>query len=298
MQKINRAMRRLTSLTLCLHFFVPVYANASNEAGLAAAGISPTRIVVPSNQKSASITLTNTSSIEIAYRMTLVEMGLDAAGNFGVLEENQIPDAQRSAKSVIRFSPRQVRLKPGASQVVRAIVRRSAIRTPGEYRSHLRLQALPVLSDGILQDSAAGDPVLVQSSAKIEVGVTIPVIVRQGPSAAEVKLEEVKLDFDKSGNASAANLLLGLKGNRSAYGDISVSLVNNGSEKHLGRLRAFALYYPYPQEWVNVELLNPVTRAEVGPNSRIRVRFENRSVDSTQQNWLDDSVRPSLHHAG
>ncbi len=288
----NRLKLMSIALFACMTSWTNSYANS--DSNLAAAGISPTRIVIPANQKSASVTITNSSSTEVAYRMNLIEMGLNENGSFNILQPHQIPASQRSAKPYVRFSPRQVRLKPGQSQVVRAIVRRGSLPVQGEYRSHLRLQALPVLSTADLEDATQGDPVLVQSSARIELGVTIPVIIRHGKTESSVTLDEVRLNFNNDGTANIARLLLGLKGTRSSFGDISVSLVNGRDEKHLSRLRAFALYYPYPHEWIDLELDNPLNRNEIGPNSKIRVRFENRAIDSSKAFWLDDAVAPVL----
>lgn len=253
--------------------------------GVSTASISPTRIVVPAGQKSGSITLTNNSNVEVAYRFSLIEMGLDKSGQFRQLETHEMHADQKSAKTIVRFSPRQVRLKPGASQTVRAIVRRSSLAV-GEYRSHLKLQALPVLTGSGIRESQSGDIALVNSSAGLDVGLTIPVIVRHRETEANVTLKKLKLN--RSTGSASASVLLGLQGNRTAFGDFSVSLVNGKKEQIIGKLRGFALFYPYPEEWVNIPLGYLDSVDQLKPNSRIRVTFKNRANDSDVEYWLDD----------
>ena len=259
------------------------------QASTSAAGISPTRIVLPAGQRSASVTLTNTSEYEVAYRMQLIEMGLDDNGTFRVLSDSELPQEHRSSRPIIRFSPRQVRLKPGQSQVVRAIVRRSGL-VEGEYRSHLRLQALPVLSD---RSNDGEDKVLVNASATMQVGVTIPVIVRHQNTHAEVDLNSVKLRKNSAGEVTHASLLLGLSGNRSAFGDFSVTLDDASGSTEIGRLRGFALYYPYPEEWVNIPV-SDVDLTRLGKGAKVRVRFFNRAIDSDKEVWLDEAIVPTF----
>lgn len=271
----------LSSLWSC------VFANTPGSS------LTPTRVVIPAKQKSASVTITNTSDTELAYRMSLIEMGLDKDGVFRILHDKELHPEQRSAKPIIRFSPRQVRLKPGASQVVRVIVRRGGL-SAGEYRSHLRLVTLPVLSGDDVGVDTKDDPVLIQSSSSNMVGMTIPVIVRHGQTDAAVTLEQSEVVFSRTGSGGRIYLDLGLTGNRSAYGDFTVSVVTGKKEKIIGQLRSFALFYPYPKERVAVSLSPSITRDDFPGGSKIRVRFKNNSIDSGIRYWLDGSVDPII----
>lgn len=265
--------------------------NSKNTHGVSGAGINPTRIVVTDGARSGSITLTNTSNSELSYRMSLVEMGLDAEGVFRKLSKEELPTYNNSAKELIRFSPRQVRLKPGQSQVVRAIVRRGKIKRAGEYRSHLRLQALPILTQS-LEDTLNGSTVLVQASTGINVGVTIPVIIRHGSTDAQVTVKEATLSENTTGAITSASLLMGLSGNRSSYGDFSLYLVNNNREKLVGRMKGFALYHPYPEETIRIPFYSGLKRSDFTDGSRLRVVFENKAIDSDKSTWTDQIVTP------
>lgn len=268
-------------------FFGDAYADSS------AASLSPTRIAIAANERSASVTLRNTSKTEVAYRMDLIEMGLNANGLFGALKDDELHPEQRSAKKIVRFSPRQVRLKPGASQVVRVIVRRGGL-AAGEYRSHMRLEALPVLSGSDLLDSEGNNPVLVNSSSSANVGVTIPVIVRHSDTDATVTLEKSTVVLNRSGSGGRVNLQLALSGNRSAFGDFSVSLINGRKEETIAELKGFALYYPYPRENVFINIKRGISQSRFNSNSRIRVKFKNKAADSNKVYWMDEVSVPVI----
>ena len=258
-----------------------------------ASSLTPTRVVIPAKQKSASVTIRNTSDTELAYRMSLVEMGLDQNGVFRKLNDDELHPAQRSAKPIIRFSPRQVRLKPGASQVVRVIVRRGGL-AAGEYRSHMKLTTLPVLSGNDVGVDENDNPVLIQSSSTNMVGMTIPVIVRHGTTDATVTLNNSEVVFSRSGAGGRVYLDLGLAGNRSAYGDFTVSVVNGKREKIIGKLKSFALFYPYPKERVAVALRKGVVPEDFPEGSKVRVQFENKSIDSGVRYWLDSEIESTI----
>jgi len=258
------------------------------------ASLTPTRVVIPANQRSASVTLTNTKDTDITYRMSLIEMGLNEDGSFGPLSDAELHPRQRSAKTVVRFSPRQVRLKPGASQVVRVIARRSGMET-GEYRSHMLLNALPSLKElgnGITSENNA---VLVEASSSANVGVTIPVIVRHKNTDASVSLEKSSVDFNDSGKGGKINLQLALQGNRSAFGNFTVSLINGSGERTIAELKSFALYFPYPRERISITMQKNVKRNDFNKDSRIRVRFSNKAIDSSKTYWMDEITAPEVN---
>lgn len=287
-----RPLFKLFSRLLSIVVLVALGFQTAIAKGPSGAGINPTRIVIPANRSSASVTLTNTSDVEVAYRMELVEMGLDKNGVFRRLNTNELHRNQKSAKPFVRFSPRQVRLKPGASQIVRAIARRARMET-GEYRSHLFLRALPVLED-LANNNSDEYAVLVESSSSVDVGVTIPVIVRHNNTDATVALTTATVQFDNEGKANAIDLLLALTGNRSTFGDITVSMVNGSKDEVIARLNSFALYYPYPQENVRLHIQKGYNKSNFDENTRLNVVFRNKSEDSDRTHWLNESIAPVL----
>jgi len=156
------------------------------------------------------------------------------------------------------------------------------------------LSTLPVLSDANLGDQQEKDLVLVQSSSSSNIGVTIPVIVRQGSTDTSVIPEKTVIKFNDSGVGGRIDLQLGLRGNRSAYGDIEITQKIGGKEKTIAVLKSFALYFPYPREQVSISLRPDVNRQSFNSNSKLRVRFKNKSVDSNKKYWLDETVTPII----
>ena len=285
--KANLGLHTLCVSLILATFSLPV------TPGTSAARINPTRIVVPANQKSGSITLTNTANVEATYRMTMVEVGLDGNGTLRRLDDDELHPLHRSAMPVVRFSPKQVRLKPGESQVIRAIVRRAGM-SAGEYRSHLTLQALPVLNTIQLAQHNGDSPVWEDPSAGFNIGVVVPVIIRHQNTQADVKLNSVT--FSSGGNymLDRVRLSLELDGNRSTYGDIIVSMIQGRKETTIGKLNGFALYYPYTTQDITIPVSSDISKESISSETKIRVQFRSRVVDANQEFWLDEMVTPTV----
>lgn len=287
---IHNLIKLLSFLSLLL------YVHAETLAQNSGFGIEPTRVVINANEKSSSIKLNNTSDKTVAYRMSLVEMGLDDSGAFRRLLDSELPVGHKSAKPVIRFSPRQVRLKPGEKQVVRVIARRKPGLAEGEYRSHLMIQALPILSeDTLAQLGRSGeDAALVSASAGTSVGFTIPVIVRHGKTAASVDLRDFQILARPDNSLVATRLTLGLNGNRSALGPISLSVAKGNQWQEIGLIKGYALFSPYPQESLHIRLHDDVTASDV-VGKKVRIMFNN-SEDSNGEpdTWLDTTAVPDI----
>ncbi len=287
----------LTTLFISVILYATNTQTLAQEApGTSAARINPTRIVVPANQKSGSITLTNTANVEASYRMTMIEVGLDGDGTLRRLSDDEVHPDHRSAIPVVRFSPKQVRLKPGESQVIRAIVRRSGMES-GEYRSHLTLQALPVVNTIQLAQHNGEAPVWEDPSAGFNIGVVVPVIIRHQDTQASVKLEKATFTENDNNMLNRVKLSLGLTGNRSTYGDITVSLISGRKESVIGKLNGFALYYPYSTQNITIPLSETIAKSAIDSNSSIRVQFRSRVVDAGQEFWLDEKITPVIQQA-
>src|SRR5690606_39210727 len=75
------------------------------------------------------------------YRLALVNRRMSETGGFTDIDQ-PLPGEQ-FADEMLRFSPRQVTLAPGASQTVRIMVRKPSNLAEGEYRSHLLFSQQP-----------------------------------------------------------------------------------------------------------------------------------------------------------
>ena len=211
----------LATLVLCTSF-----PNQSLAAGNLM--VSPTRLVFEQGDRSAQVTLVNRGDKAGNFRISFIRQNMTENGDFVPVEEGE--DGLFS-DSMIRFSPRQIRLPPGQSQVVRMVLRRPADMIKGEYRSHMLFQALPEPSSTSVEAmTQQQSPEGITIELVPIVGVSIPVIVRQGDLQNSVTLtraELIQTDASDQGPRLAVNI--NREGTGSAYGDLRATFMAEGS---------------------------------------------------------------------
>lgn len=218
--------------------------------------VSPTRIVFEGNERTKQVNVINNGSETGRYRISFVRRKMTEDGKFEEVADNVLG---LYSDDIVRFSPRQVTLQPGQSQIVRLMLRKKRDMPDGEYRSHMLFQSLP--------DPAATDiSQLADSNSKglsvqliPVVGITIPVIVRQGKLSSTVSLSDFEL---KQANTVKAEKTLSLKinreGNRSAYGDFRVYFTPRGGESVVvAQVNGVAVYTPLASRSVEIRLQTP-----------------------------------------
>jgi pili/flagellar assembly PapD-like chaperone len=238
--------------------------------------VTPTRVVFQDRMRSAELTLVNTGAEPTTYRVSLTHMRMSETGT---IEEIGDPlPGEAFADSLVRYSPRQVDLEPGAEQTVRIQLRKSANLPPGEYRSHLVFRALPAASPetepggrrGTREVSIALRPVF---------GAAIPIIVRNGVTTATVKIDDLELRRRPDSNGGIA-LALAMRrtGNESVYGDLIVThTAPGGRPRIVGRMRGVAVYTPNLLRRVEVPLQS--NTGESWTTGALHVAFEEVADD-------------------
>jgi hypothetical protein len=231
--------------------------------------INPTRIVLDKNQRSAQIDLINNGTDTATYRVSVANRRMTDMGEF--LPADQPLPGEAFADKMITFSPRQIVLAPGASQLVRILVRKPADLAPGEYRSHLVFERIADAATAAATPAATGNEVGIRLTALV--GVSIPVIVRQGETSATVALEHLAL-LPAAGNAPRlATFDIGRSGNRSVYGDVVLSFAPAGGSEHVvGKANGVAVYVPNPVRHAKLAVPDDATLA----HGRLTVRFHAR----------------------
>jgi len=236
-----------------------------NTGGAGDLLVAPTRVVLDGHLRAAEIMLNNKGTKEATYRISFTHVKMDDNGRYIEVGDK---DAQnpglKFADDIIRYSPHQVTLRPGETQVVKVMVRPSEGLAEGEYCSHLMFRAMPDASMG--KDIEAQKP----EHGKISVhlipiyGVSIPIIVRHGTLAAQAKVSNARL----SGN----NLTLTItrSGNKSVYGDVIAT--EAGSDTVVGQLRGVAVLATNERRNVSIPLTAPVTGA-------LSVEYRERAED-------------------
>lgn len=188
----------------------------------------PTRVVLEGRERSAEIFLKNFGSERATYRVFFREMRMTPEGT---LENRDKAPEELTATDVVRYSPRQVELAPGETQVVRVQVRIPEGLAAGEYRSHLNFQAVPKAAPPSL--TPLENDKAVHFKLTPIYGISIPVIVRYGDVTAEGGISAIRCfqDAKLAGQATILEFRFDRKGNRSILADVAVSVDSGGSLK-------------------------------------------------------------------
>ena len=212
--------------------------------------VMPRRVIFEGAMKSQELNIANIGTDTARYSISLIEIRMKRDGNFEVIST---PDSgQNFADKYIRFFPRNVTLAPNESQVVKMQVSRSNAMQPGEYRSHIYFRAIPH-EKSREQANAASDSSISISLVPV-FGISIPVIIRVGETAAQVSLTDISFELARD-STPRLNLLFERKGNRSVYGDFMVNLISpQGKKVQVGLVKGIAVYTPNESRQVKIDL--------------------------------------------
>ena len=205
--------------------------------------VTPTRIVFDGKTRSTKVTVINSGDETGTYRISFVNKRMTVDGKFEEIKEGANAD-EKFAGEMVRFSPRQVVLNPGQSQVVRLSLRKPANLTDGEYRSHLLFKAIPKAAGSGIKEAVKTDKISIKLTPIVS--ITIPVIVRHGKTQAEVNFNTVKYNAAKDKDSKPSLFMeLQRKGNQSIYGDMLAEFIENGGTSNIiAQINGVAIYTP------------------------------------------------------
>ncbi len=242
-------------LRVCVFLLlVCLFGPDDGQAQDAGVTIAPKRVVFEGRARATEVTLINQGSGPGIYRIDLIDLAMTEEGGLTELPPDR--PGPHSAKALLRFSPREVAIAPGQSQTIRVMVRKPAALAAGEYRSHLRIQAVPP-PDALnnVEPVPIGDTGIAVKLLPI-FGQSIPIIVREGKLAAEVAIAKAALS--KGPQGPILDLLFRRTGDRSVYGDISVRFDDGSGEPvEVGVARGISCYPPSQQRPFRVSLTPP-----------------------------------------
>lgn len=243
--------------------------------------LSPTRIIFEGATRAAQVDVVNTTSQRAVYRLSLVNRRMTERGE-NVAVDAPLP-GERFLGDMVRFSPRQLILEPGASQVVRLSLRKPPGLEAGEYRSHLHIERVSEGSDATSVDAASGGAAAqgLQIRLTALVGAMIPVIVREGAPDVTLGVRDLSLRTGAAGEP-VLSLALTRQGNRSAYGDVVVShLVSPAAAAvEVARLSGIAVYVPNEALYLRVSLQAPPGTAL--DKGKLRVSYQLKPEDGSR----------------
>jgi hypothetical protein len=232
----------------------------------------PTRLVFEKNQRAAQLDLINNGQETATYRIHLANRRMSETGEFSGVD-TPAPNEQ-FADGMLRYSPRQVTLAPGTAQTVRIMLRKPAGLAPGEYRSHLMFERVAEARAQTSIEERSRDP---ESTLEIRltplIGVSIPLIVRHGQTSAVATISNVELLHPTNGQPAIVAFELRRSGNRSVYGDLTVTFTpGNGAEQRIASAGGVAVYTPNPLRRIKMQFQSGVAPA----HGTLRVVYRGR----------------------
>lgn len=235
--------------------------------------VAPTRIVFDKNQRAAQLDLINSGAETATYRISLVNRRMSETGEFSAIDSPG--PGEQFAGELLRYSPRQVVLAPGVGQTVRISLRKPADLPAGEYRSHLIFEKIAAAKGRTSIETPDAPTGEVSVQLTMLAGLSIPVIVRHGETAANVTLAGLELLKPVAGQPATLAVLLQRSGNRSVYGDLGAMFTpQGGAAQEVGKAGGVAVYTPNPLRRVKLALQPPA--GLVLAHGTLRVTFRDR----------------------
>jgi len=218
--------------------------------------ITPSRVVFEDRTRTEQVTLSNKGNETSTYRISFVRQNMTEDGKFIPAEENA---EGLYSDEIVRYSPRQITLEPGQSQIVRLMLRKPKGLAEGEYRSHMLLQALPKTTKSDISKAVKDGSDQISVEITTVVGVSIPVIVRHGKLNAKLKLTDVRYVKNADANTkSYVELEMHRTGNKSVYGDFRVHYIpDTGEPVIVGYVKGVAVYTPNASRRFQIQVNAP-----------------------------------------
>jgi hypothetical protein len=204
--------------------------------------VMPKRVVFEGGKKSQELILANTGNDTAKYVVSIVQIRMKKDGTFENIQE---PDSgQYFADKYLRFFPRTVTLLPKESQTIKMQLVKADKLAPGEYRSHIYFRS-------VAKEQPLGEKTLPpKDSSAVSVqlipvfGITIPAIIRIGPSTAKVDISNLSIE-KVNDSTQLLRMNFNRSGNFSVYGDIEVNYVSpQGKTTSVGFAKGLGVYTP------------------------------------------------------
>lgn len=258
-----KTLSKTLGVTLTLGFAVlgisvsaqdaPIDSSADNSTtvpegsvgGMGDINLYPRRVTIEGRQRTAQVGLFNRTANEGSYEINITEMAMTPEGQLIPLDQVADPKLAarvKSAKDMIRWSPKRLTLLGRESQTIRLMARPTSDTPPGEYRAHFVAISRPSESTGgvSIDEALSG-----QRSSGIGVtirprfGISIPVIVRVGQTTLKMAISSAQLISNRDGTQDL-KIVLAREGTRSAYGDVEV--YREGSSDPVAIARGVGVY--------------------------------------------------------
>jgi P pilus assembly chaperone PapD len=236
--------------------------------------VSPSRVVFDMKKRTAALNISNIGAAEATYRISLVRMEMDENGGLAEVALDKSPGTV-DLPGLIRYSPREITLRPKEAQTIRLQVRKPASLPAGEYRIHMMFKAIPPTPEAPKESAKADQAKGISVSLIPMYGLAIPVIVRQGETSVKPGLSN--LHFDPA--TRTLTFQLNREGNQSMYGDLKARWTpRKGAAVTVAEATGMAVYVPNPSRKVTLNLTAPKGAATFAAG-RLKVTFSQPPTD-------------------
>jgi fimbrial chaperone protein len=190
--------------------------------------ISPQRLFFEPRERMHEMLLMNTGNVELTYRVEWQELAQTETGGYEPIAPDDLNSGVLKASDYIRFSPRQVKLQPGESQKIKFVVRRKSNMQVGEYRSHVKFQALPRPNQEA--QNAVGE---VAIKLQVLTSFVVPIILREGAGAVAFGIDNAVVIKSTGAVSQFANILVdwSRQGTFGAVGQLAATFKPRGASE-------------------------------------------------------------------
>lgn len=237
--------------------------------------ISKTYTILDS-KRSDILEVTNMSNQKMRYKVKMVNYKQNPDGSYEISYDSDI-----SANELLYVSPKNFILDKRQTQTIRVMKKSSKNKAfknlaDGEYRTHLVVQEAESLDDNFSVSSIEDEKIVKEGGFSIEIeglmGVSIPVIVRQGDLTSNAKIISAKLEGNE------LSLKVNRTGNKSVRGDLTI-FANN---KEIGKATNFAIYTENNSRFIKI----PLDLDSLKGKNLKSLRVEYKDVENKKQDIL------------
>jgi P pilus assembly chaperone PapD len=268
-------MLRASKIILLPVIFVTLFTCFSAHARI---DIIPRKVIMDSRDRSAEVTILNMFDVPGTFRVDVLNHRQNPDGTYTVLDAPL--DVHFNPSTAVRFSPRQFTLPAAGRQTIRISLRKPSELPEGEYRFHLK----------VLRFSDEHTPTVDQGMGimmKMNVGVSIPVVVRHGDLSGGAKLENVKLVSAGKTESGKPELQMNVTrtGNQSSIGSLEAIWEPSGYSKteQIGYIDNMNVFTDIPSRMAKL----PLSYVPKGAGS-IRLRYVDNANTGSKGTVLDE----------
>lgn len=212
------------------------------------------RLVIQGSKRADEISIMNQGSQPYSYRIKMSYRDMDEQGK--LVEREEAKAGERPWQELIRFSPRQVTIAAGKSQVIRVAIKKPAELPDGEYRYFLTVQMLPLPPAPTPAPPEDSQNNTIQAQVQVLYAMSIPVIYRNGKVQGDAGLADIAFVPPAEGKLPSLKFRLTRSGKASIYGELRASFTpsGGGEPEDVGLVKGIAVYAELPHRWMNLDL--------------------------------------------